>query len=391
MLKGSSVRAAQLSSPTLSRRSSTRAHGWARPTRWRPGPRRPRSWPQSSVRPSSLAAQPCTPHAYAEAQSMASQCGPGAWTLPGSQLDTELILNCALRHARRSPARFAAPRLRPSTKPELASRELSGTLCRADLRMAAPACAGVDAERLFRVLRAAVQLGVFAVAAAPRGGRAGAAPRAPRFRNNRLSAVLREDHPNCIKDIVRRPAEGARPMVSCCELQPSRLQAARSCAHLAELPELPHVANRITPVAMRNTWRQCPAVHVRALNACAHTLPDRQRLCTGCPCVWRRGACSLRRQPCLTRGRPPCRSATWPRTTSRPGARARARSRPHARPPAGMGLRAERGQADSFCPMRWAPRDFCGRRYSLTRGSPLSPGRRRHAALRPDKPWRGSG
>lgn len=82
-----------------------------------------------------------------------------------------------------------------------------------DLCMAAPACAGVDAERLFRVLRAAVQLGVFAVDAAPRSGRAGAPARAPRFRNNRLSAVLREDHPNCIKDIVRGPG-GAGPVLS---------------------------------------------------------------------------------------------------------------------------------------------------------------------------------
>lgn len=89
MLEGSSVRAAQQSSPSLSRRSFTRAHGWARPTRWRPGPRRPRSWPQSSVRPSRPAAHRCTPLAPADAQSMAPQRSPGAWTLPGSQLHAE--------------------------------------------------------------------------------------------------------------------------------------------------------------------------------------------------------------------------------------------------------------------------------------------------------------
>jgi len=60
-----------------------------------------------------------------------------------------------------------------------------------------------------------VQLGVFAVDAAPRSGRAGAPARAPRFRNNRLSAVLREDHPNCIKDIVRHPAGALPCAVSC--------------------------------------------------------------------------------------------------------------------------------------------------------------------------------
>lgn len=63
--------------------------------------------------------------------------------------------------------------------------------------------AGVDAERLYRVLRAAVQLGIFAVSVPPRGASAEPHLRSVQFRNNRLSAVLREDHPNCIKDIVR--------------------------------------------------------------------------------------------------------------------------------------------------------------------------------------------
>lgn len=64
--------------------------------------------------------------------------------------------------------------------------------------------AGVDADRLYRLLRAAVQLGVFAAAGGGRGGGGGtdAQLRSVRFRNNRLSAVLREDHPNCIRDMV---------------------------------------------------------------------------------------------------------------------------------------------------------------------------------------------
>ena len=62
----------------------------------------------------------------------------------------------------------------------------------------------MDADRLYRLLRAAVQLGVFAAAGGGRGGGGGtdAQLRGVRFRNNRLSAVLREDHPNCIRDMV---------------------------------------------------------------------------------------------------------------------------------------------------------------------------------------------
>ena len=47
------------------------------------------------------------------------------------------------------------------------------------------------------MLRTAVQIGLFTVSA----GRDAEGP--PRFQNNRLSAVLREDHPNCLKHLVR--------------------------------------------------------------------------------------------------------------------------------------------------------------------------------------------
>ena len=56
--------------------------------------------------------------------------------------------------------------------------------------------AGVQARELYRVMRAAVQLGVFRVA------RRRDAQGQPRFQNNRLSAVLRKDHPNCLKHVV---------------------------------------------------------------------------------------------------------------------------------------------------------------------------------------------
>ncbi|KAK9835321.1 hypothetical protein WJX81_001718 [Elliptochloris bilobata] len=72
---------------------------------------------------------------------------------------------------------------------------------------------GVDADRLYRVLRAAVQIGVFAASGGCRGVGAGteAQLRTVRFRNNRLSAVLREDHPNCIKDMVCHMMEDNKP------------------------------------------------------------------------------------------------------------------------------------------------------------------------------------
>ncbi|KAK9815541.1 hypothetical protein WJX72_005411 [[Myrmecia] bisecta] len=49
-----------------------------------------------------------------------------------------------------------------------------------------------DPDKMFRLMRAAVGLGIFA-------GDASALEGPVRFRNNRLSAVLREDHPNTVK------------------------------------------------------------------------------------------------------------------------------------------------------------------------------------------------
>lgn len=311
---------------------------------------------------------------------------PSAALVPGLCLAASCMLSAVSRaicHARSLPATFAAARLRSCTEPGLARREPPLCIPQGDLCMAAPACAGVDAERLFRVLRAAVQLGVFAVDAAPRSGRAGAPARAPRFRNNRLSAVLREDHPNCIKDIVRHPAGALPCAVSCsrfCLLlraaacvprEPlTPVQALLSNHKHGEPHHAGHHVNQVAPVscgACVRSERMCP-------NYC---------LCMGCPRMWRRGACSLRRQPCLTRERPPCRSATWPRITNRPGARAR------SFPPAcaacrGLGLARRAGSGRYFCTVHWA--QFLARAGRLARGRPLSAGRRRRAALRPDEP-----
>jgi hypothetical protein len=57
-------------------------------------------------------------------------------------------------------------------------------------------CAGANEDWLYRVMRAAVQIGVFEVIK----GRYAGAP--VKFRNNSLSVVLREDHPNCMKYMV---------------------------------------------------------------------------------------------------------------------------------------------------------------------------------------------
>ena len=56
--------------------------------------------------------------------------------------------------------------------------------------------AGVHPERLYRVLRAAVNYRCLAVVRGVTGGE-------PRFRNSQLSSLLREDHPNSCKAIVR--------------------------------------------------------------------------------------------------------------------------------------------------------------------------------------------
>ena len=57
--------------------------------------------------------------------------------------------------------------------------------------------AGVHPERLYRVLRFAVTHHCLAVVRGAGGG-------APRFRNTAASSLLREDHPNSLKAIVRR-------------------------------------------------------------------------------------------------------------------------------------------------------------------------------------------
>ena len=56
--------------------------------------------------------------------------------------------------------------------------------------------AGVHPERLYRVLRFAVNHHCLAVVRSVGGG-------APRFRNTAMSSLLREDHPNSLKAFVR--------------------------------------------------------------------------------------------------------------------------------------------------------------------------------------------
>ena len=61
-----------------------------------------------------------------------------------------------------------------------------------------PVChAGVSENRLYRTLRAAVQIGLFE-AVMPKKGEGHV-----QFKNNRRSALLREGHPNCLKHMVR--------------------------------------------------------------------------------------------------------------------------------------------------------------------------------------------
>ena len=68
---------------------------------------------------------------------------------------------------------------------------------------------GVKAGQLYRVMRAAVQLGFFTASTGQ--GSSGQ----PRFRNNTMSAVLREDHPNSMKHMVHKPASRAGPCMLC--------------------------------------------------------------------------------------------------------------------------------------------------------------------------------
>ncbi|BDA50119.1 Acetylserotonin O-methyltransferase [Coccomyxa sp. Obi] len=55
---------------------------------------------------------------------------------------------------------------------------------------------GLNSQRLYRVLRSAVQMGILTAIRPKQKGEP------PRFKNNRLSAVLREDHPNCLRQMI---------------------------------------------------------------------------------------------------------------------------------------------------------------------------------------------
>ena len=57
--------------------------------------------------------------------------------------------------------------------------------------------ADVCEERLYRVLRAAVQIGLFSAMPSKKGDAD------VQFKNNKRSALLREGHPNCLKSMVR--------------------------------------------------------------------------------------------------------------------------------------------------------------------------------------------
>jgi len=57
--------------------------------------------------------------------------------------------------------------------------------------------ADVCEERLYRVLRAAVQIGLFQAMPSKNGDAD------VQFKNNKRSALLREGHPNCLKSMVR--------------------------------------------------------------------------------------------------------------------------------------------------------------------------------------------
>ena len=56
--------------------------------------------------------------------------------------------------------------------------------------------AGVNENRLYRTLRAAVQIGLFEVVMPKKG------EEHVKFKNNKRSALLREGQPNCIKHMV---------------------------------------------------------------------------------------------------------------------------------------------------------------------------------------------
>ncbi|EIE23271.1 S-adenosyl-L-methionine-dependent methyltransferase [Coccomyxa subellipsoidea C-169] len=64
---------------------------------------------------------------------------------------------------------------------------------------------GVEKKRLYRVMRSAIQMGVFAAIKPKEAGGA------VRFKNNRLSACLREDHPNCLRHMMLHFTEHNQP------------------------------------------------------------------------------------------------------------------------------------------------------------------------------------
>ena len=88
--------------------------------------------------------------------------------------------------------------------------------------------AGVCEERLYRVLRAAVQMGLFQ-AVLPTKKSPGV-----KFKNNKRSALLRDGHPNCLKNMVWLPASSTHHPPLGVDCSPSALhpQTCRcKCAH----------------------------------------------------------------------------------------------------------------------------------------------------------------
>ena len=70
--------------------------------------------------------------------------------------------------------------------------------------------AGVNENRLYRTLRAAVQIGLFEVVMPKKGSEH------VQFKNNKRSALLREGHPNCLKHMVSVSAAQLPAGAHCC-------------------------------------------------------------------------------------------------------------------------------------------------------------------------------
>ena len=127
-----------------------------------------------------------------------------------------------------------------------------------------PVCnAGVNENRLYRTLRAAVQIGLFEVVMPKKG------EEHVQFKNNRRSALLREGHPNCLKHMVRatavHPSAGALSCVPAasdvCEKQngfvrPVMLHMGLSPVVQHTLPSLLAVRKGVWQVVMsvRHNW-----------------------------------------------------------------------------------------------------------------------------------------